>query len=59
VSPSAARWFALGTGTLALFAVCVAVLMGARLHKTRSALIQLKQHEGCISAPALTPTTKP
>lgn len=55
MSPNAARWFAIGTGLLALVAVCVAALMGLRLHKTRTALLQAKQ-DGC--PPAVTTRTQ-
>lgn len=59
MNPSAARWFAIGTGLLALAAVCVAMLMVARLHRTRSALVQLGQPETCVAAPAAAPTMTP
>jgi len=57
MSKAAARWFALGTGFIAVLAVCVAALMGLRLHKTRAALSYLQHTEGCVpaAAPAKTP----
>lgn len=57
MSPSAARLFALGTGFIAVVAVCVATLMGLRLHRTRAAVLYLQNNEGCLqpAAPARTP----
>lgn len=52
MSPSAARWFALGTGFIAVIAVCVAALMGLRLHDTRAALSNLRHTAGCVPAAA-------
>lgn len=57
MSPTAARWFALGTGFIAVVAVCVATLMGLRLHRTRAALGYLQHTEGCV--PAAAPTRSP
>jgi hypothetical protein len=57
MSPQAARMFALGTGFIAVVAVCVATLMGMRLHKTRAAVSALQSAEGCLqpAAPARSP----
>ncbi|MBL9101088.1 MAG: hypothetical protein JNL82_09030 [Myxococcales bacterium] len=57
MSPQAARMFALGTGFIAVVAVCVATLMGMRLHKTRAAVSALQGAEGCLqpAAPARSP----
>ncbi len=56
MSPAAARRFALGTGFIAVVAVCMAVLIGLRLHRTRAALSYLKHAEGCLPAAASTRT---
>lgn len=52
MSPTAARWFALGTGFIAVIAVCVAALMGLRLHRARATLSYLQHTEGCLPAAA-------
>ena len=54
MSPATARRFALGTGFIAVLAVCLAVLIGLRLHRTRAALSDLKHTEGCLPAAAST-----
>ncbi len=56
MSSSAARWFALSTGVLAVVAVCMAALMGLRMHQTRTSLSHLQHMEGCLpAAPASVP----
>nr|WP_293178913.1 hypothetical protein [Nannocystis sp.] len=56
MSPVGARRFALGTGFIAVVAVCMAVLIGLRLHRTRAALSYLKHAEGCLPSAASTRT---
>lgn len=56
MSPAAARRFALGTGFIAVIAVCIAVLIGLRLHQTRASVSYLKQTEGCLPVGASTST---
>lgn len=50
MSPAVARWFALGTGVLALLSVAVAVWMGLRLHQTRTDLAHLRHDDSCPAA---------
>jgi hypothetical protein len=50
VNPTAARWFALCTGFLAVVAVCMMVQMGLRLHRTRTSFSHLQHMEGCLPA---------
>ncbi len=47
MSLATARWFVLVTGVLALAGVCVAVVMGLRVHRLRAELMDLRHEDRC------------